>query len=105
MAGNRIAGQEKNGMTEILAVSGKEFNLSLESNPSTGYLWEAIFDSFYLELVNTEYHSRSTAIGGGGVTKLKFMPKTSGKVVLEMRSQRPWEGEAIKIIRYEVMIS
>ena len=92
-------------MIEILAVSGKKFNISLGSNPSTGYRWEAIFDSSSLELVGKDYHSSSKAIGGGGVTELTFIPKTIGKMILEMRLKRPWESEAIKTIRYDIIIS
>ena len=100
-----MVGQEKMGMTEILATSGKKFHISLESNPSTGYLWEAIFDGSGLELVGKDHHSSSNAIGGGGVTELTFMPKTPGRVVLEMRLKRPWEGEVIKTLRYEIVIT
>lgn len=97
--------QKESALKEILAISGKEFYISLESNPSTGYLWDAIFDRSSLELVNREYHRSSTAIGGGGVTVLTFNPKTMGRAVLEMRLKRSWEEDAIKILRYEIVIS
>jgi inhibitor of cysteine peptidase len=40
---------------EITAQVGEEFIIALESNPTTGYAWEAQYDSSILQLVDRRF--------------------------------------------------
>ncbi len=84
---------------------GEEFAISLEENPTTGYRWEASFDSSFIELTDKKYQRKGRAIGGGGTIEFKFLPLKLGKTALQLRLLRSWEGEAIKVLNYEIVIS
>lgn len=84
---------------------GEEFAISLEENPTTGYRWETSFDSSFLELTGKKYQRKGRAIGGGGTIEFKFLSLKMGKTVLQLRLLRSWEGEPIKILDYEIVIS
>lgn len=51
---------------------GDSFLLSLESNPTTGYAWQAQFDDELFELVESKFESSSEDIGAGGVESFEF---------------------------------
>ena len=71
---------------------GKTFTISLESNPTTGYSWQAEFDPEYLELVNTGFVTDSSLIGAGGVESFEFLALKQGQVEVTMIYKRPWEN-------------
>ncbi len=97
-------GTEFNMDTEMKVKINKEFFLSLEANPTTGYRWEAIFDKNFLELKSEIYKPYSSEIiGGGGIDKFIFIPTRTGETTITMRYKRAWESnayeeKAIKII-------
>jgi inhibitor of cysteine peptidase len=83
---------------------GCEFRIHLESNPSTGYSWEAVYDKECIELKDEDYQRTSFAIGGGGVMEFTFIALKKGRTTLTMRLRRPWEEEVIKILHFDVVI-
>lgn len=85
----------------------KEFKIALESNPTTGYSWEAKFDPEYIKLVNSTYIAYQTnprIVGSGGVEIFTFKAIKPGKTEITMQYQRPWEGNPIKEVNYNVII-
>ena len=71
------------------------FKISLESNPSTGFTWDAEYDSSLIE----EYQSKkfipiSEALGAGGKEQFEFESKKVGLTFIIMKYKRSWENEA-----------
>lgn len=86
---------------------GDSFDVSLESNPTTGYSWKLDFDTLTLEKILEEYIAHPTPspdwCGGGGITKFKFKAlKCSQTTTVEFSYRRPWETSVppVKIARY-----
>lgn len=78
---------------------GDSFLLSLESNPTTGYAWQAQFDDELLELVETKFEPSSEAIGAGGVETFEFRGLKEGDTEITMVYKRSWEeGYMEKVI-------
>jgi len=79
----------------------KEFVIliALESNPTTGYSWQASFDATALELVEQTYelgdYAKEDVVGAGGTELFRFKALKSGTVQITFDYQRPWEDESI----------
>ena len=84
----------------LLSACGKEaptpqtVTVTLESNPTTGYSWQAAqteelfkIDSSYSE----NEHSEGT-VGAGGNETITFTPLKVGKTEVTLTYARPWEG-------------
>lgn len=90
--------------TEVIEVeAGQTFGFSLESNPSTGYSWQAQFDSEFVKLVESVFVEGSSGlIGAPGHESFKFLALKEGQVDIKMIYKRVWEpdhiDEQIKVI-------
>jgi predicted secreted protein len=83
---------------QINASLGKEFAISLESNPSTGFEWWTKFDPNYLSLLNSTFISgneKSGMVGVPGKQMFSFNAKSAGNTEVIMLLLRPWENGAI----------
>jgi inhibitor of cysteine peptidase len=90
----------------ISAQVNKPFTIVLESNPTTGYSWQAEFDPEYLKLSQSRYERPSSSLlGAGGRQVFVFVPRRSGKTVIEMRYKRKWEPAPVKVKRFAVVVS
>jgi inhibitor of cysteine peptidase len=89
---------------EVIEVeAGQTFGFSLESNPSTGYAWQAQFDSELLKLVESEFVEVSPGlIGAPGYESFKFLALKEGQVDIKLIYKRAWEpdhiNEQIKVV-------
>ncbi len=90
------------GVEEREVAVGGSMVISIDSNPTTGYRWEASFDEGMLALQSEEYQRRSRLIGGGGRQVFTFVPLRAGDAVVRMRYRRPWEEEAVEERTYAV---
>ena len=92
--------------TEMKVNLNKEFSLSFEANPTTGYRWEAIFDKDFLELKSGIYEPYSLEIiGGGGKEKFIFNPTKPGETTIIMRYKRAWESNAFEEKTIKIIIA
>lgn len=79
----------------------KEFIIliALESNPTTGYSWEANYDETMLELVEETYepgeYAQQGVVGAGGTELFRFRALESGEIEITMVYKRPWEAEVL----------
>jgi len=79
-------------MPEITVTElGKSFTISLVSNPTTGYSWQAHFDPEYLELINNDFVNNSNLIGAPGVESFELKAIKQGQTELRMIYKRSWE--------------
>jgi len=93
----------------IGAEVGETFTISLESNPSTGYLWEAEFDSEFLKLVDSKFVSEPTEdgppmVGAPGIQTFEFLALKQGQTRVTMIYKRPLEDQYIDKKLYLVNI-
>ena len=92
--------------------ANKEFVIliALESNPTTGYSWQAGYDETMLELVEETYelgeYAKQGLIGAGGTELFRFKALKSGEVEITMSYKRPWETDVLdrKIFTVEVRL-
>ena len=81
--------------------ANKEFIIliALESNPTTGYSWEANYDETMLALVEETYelgeYARQGVVGAGGTEFFRFRALQSGESEIIMVYKRPWEEEVL----------
>ncbi|HON36662.1 MAG TPA: protease inhibitor I42 family protein [Methanothrix sp.] len=75
----------------------EDFMLSLESNPTTGYVWEAIFDSAFLDLKKKDFKaSDEKSVGAAGMEIFTFLPIKAGKTEITMVRKRAWESSPLE---------
>lgn len=66
----------------IETAPGKDFNIVLEANPTTGYHWELVEtpDSAIVEFISREYNAdEPAAVGSGGLDVWTFHANAAGE--------------------------
>ena len=82
--------------------------IALESNPSTGYSWEAEYDDTMLELVEETFepgeYAKENIVGAGGTELFCFKGLGKGKTEITFNYKRSWETEVLdtKVFTVEV---
>jgi len=107
--GGKVKAYSDPGET-ISTDANKEFVIliALESNPTTGYSWEASYDETMLELVEETYelgeYAKQGVVGAGGTELFRFRALNSGEVEITMVYKRPWEEEILdqKVFKVDV---
>lgn len=89
-----LNGQAEPGVERL--VKGQVWELSLASNPSTGYGWRLVKapDAGILRLESQEYRpgpQTEGLVGSGGVEVFSFQAVGAGLTKLEVVYSRPWE--------------
>lgn len=74
---------------------GQILTVSLESNPTTGYIWQvAHYDNAILhQLGEAEFKQggEEGLVGAGGIETVRFESVRAGETSLELEYVRPWE--------------
>jgi len=102
-----IAKQYSESAQPVEAKVGDEFTIFLDANPSTGYTWEADFDSELLQLVASEFRQGAAPrgmVGVGGEQRFTFRGLKAGTTDVTFTYKRPWEQEVAKRIVFTVCI-
>lgn len=87
------------------ATLNMDFTLMLESNPTTGYVWEATFDSALLELKKKDFQPSDVgSVGSGGREVFTFLPLRTGKTEIVMVRKRPWESTSVEERVFPILI-
>jgi predicted secreted protein len=77
---------------EKSVTANKEFAISLDSNRTTGYKWEASFDRAFLRLKADRYKRPAKPLmGAGGTQTFVFVPVKHGETKIRFVYKRPWE--------------
>lgn len=91
---------------KIKVTVGEDFIISLYSNPTTGYMWEANYDSRFIKLTKKDFYLRPNAlVGAGGLDLFEFEPYKPGNTEISMLYKRPWEKAPIEKRVYKINIS
>jgi len=94
----------------IAATAGKEFTVTIESNPTTGYSWQLAkpLDEKIIKLVANRYDApgRGGRVGQGGREVWTFKAVAAGKTVVEMKYVRVWEKDKppVRVACYNVEV-
>ena len=74
---------------------GQSMTVSLESNPTTGFRWEAIeLDEAKLQQVGEAvFETKSDLVGASGIETFRFKATGVGETTLKLAYQRPWESK------------
>ena len=86
---------------------GEQFAIILDSNPTTGYGWEADFDQALLKLVKSEYNPKDkpeAMVGVGGRQQFIFEALEKGETQVKLTYKRPWEQQAADTKTFSVSI-
>ena len=78
---------------------GQIFTISLESNPTTGYKWNATYDTDFVELVDHKYvpaAQTGVMLGAGGTEIYRFRAIRRGITRVRMSYKREWEEGTAK---------
>ena len=101
-----IKGEKLEAENVIQAKLNKPFNISFDSNPTTGYIWTVDFDSRFLNKTKEGYvSSQPRLIGSGGQQFFTFTPIHVGKTTVSAVYKRPWENIAADERTFEIIIS
>src|SRR5207249_4919406 len=90
---------------DITAQVGEEFVIALEGNPTTGYEWEAHFDSSVLQLVDRQFSVLGPGIGSGGIERFRLKALAAGDTRLWLIYKRAWETTAAEDIVFHVHVN
>jgi len=80
-----------NSAQPITVPVGVKFTISVRSNPSTGYSWEAGFDQSLLKLVKRYTPSESGMMGASGVENFEFEGMKPGNTDIYLNYKRSFE--------------
>ncbi|AFM27625.1 protease inhibitor I42 family protein [Desulfomonile tiedjei] len=90
---------------KIEARLNETFKIVLDSNPSTGYTWQPVFDKKMLKLEKSAYTRPEQQIPGrGGKQTYVFRPVKAGRTMIELQYARRWEKNPAKTRKYLVTI-
>ncbi len=100
---------ENNSGEVVVMVEGQSLELSLPSNPSTGFSWQYFPepDNNILKETGHEYRGgESNLIGAGGREYWTFEAVRAGSTTLSLAYMRPWESRMPeKIFKLEIMVT
>ena len=76
----------------------QSFDISLKSNPTTGFRWEVVLPLDKLELVSIDRYGKfegpkSGTVGAGGKQTFSFTAKAVGEGAVKFVYTRPWSNE------------
>ena len=86
---------------------GEQFVIILDSNPTTGYSWEANFDQGLLKLAKRVYEIEDKPegmVGVGGKQHFIFEALKKGDTQVKLTYKRSWEQEAAETRTFAVSI-
>ncbi|HNX90426.1 MAG TPA: protease inhibitor I42 family protein [Candidatus Omnitrophota bacterium] len=87
-----IALTEKDDGRKIRISTGESMSVSLESNPTTGYIWEpAELDGKILKFKKGDFKPSSDLVGAPGRQIFCFKGMLKGKTSLKLIYHRSWE--------------
>jgi inhibitor of cysteine peptidase len=93
-----------NDTNEITARVGEVFSIEVESNPTTGYMWEPRFDDNILKLVSSKFIPMSKQMGSGGLQRFDFKASKPGRTIVKFIYKRTWEERSLKEKEFSISI-
>ena len=96
-----ISEQEKTDVETpkfVVKQSGDAFSIILDSNPSTGYAWEAkVNKEDHVDFLSQDFISLKAMMpGAGGKEVFTYKVKADGVSTISFKYKRSWEGESLE---------
>ena len=82
----------------VEAAVGKNFTITMDSNPTTGYQWQIArqMDTGLVELIDSQYIAPKTGlVGAPGKEEWHFKAIKEGKAIISFDYVRPWEKDEL----------
>jgi inhibitor of cysteine peptidase len=101
-----LTAADKGSQVEVR--TGEEIVITLDSNPSTGFSWEAKdLDTTMFEQVGdpTYISSNPGLVGSGGTLTLTFKALKTGTATLTLIYHRPWETDVAPVDTFAVTVT
>ena len=103
---------EKDTDSQVELEQGQILVVTLESNPTTGYLWEQVEsqESILEQMGEAEFKPSETGgpplVGAGGWEIFRFKAVSAGQMTLQLVYHRPWEEgvEPLKTFSLQVVV-
>lgn len=108
-AGDVALGAEDNG-SEVVLAAGQVLEVTLESNPTTGFSWQVSeVDGAVLAQVGEAVFQQAPTegeqlVGAGGVETLQFAA-SPGETTLTLEYRRPWEKDVDPLETFTVQVT
>jgi len=85
---------------------GQTVSVTLEGNPTTGYLWQVakIDESVLKQTGDFDFDADSNLTGAGGKLTFHFETVGAGSTALQLVYKRPWEKDAKPEKTFDVTI-
>jgi inhibitor of cysteine peptidase len=103
-----VLGAEDNG-SQVELNTGQVLEVTLESNPTTGYSWEVteVDEAVLTQIGEVEFQEAPAEgeplVGGGGTETLRFASAT-GETTLTLVYHRPWEKDVEPLETFTVQV-
>jgi len=102
--------QDKDKMLNVAV--GESFVITLDENPTTGYVWAVDEQPESLVLQSSDYVSdappdkpdRPMIVGAGGKRTFTFVAQKSGTTTLKLKHWRSWEGDTSIVDTFSVSV-
>lgn len=88
----------------IEVLGGEKFQISLGSNPTTGYRWGVETDTNLVTPIKQEFRPESDLLGAGGTEIFEFSASSSGETEIKFFYHRPWEEEPIETRMFKIKV-
>lgn len=94
-----------NGRT-IELEKGQILVISLEANPSTGYMWEVAEGEEHIvqQVGEAEFQQESELLGAPGIETVRFEAMDTGQTTVELVYRRPWEENVDPLKTFSVQV-
>jgi inhibitor of cysteine peptidase len=100
-----LTAADKGSQVEVKA--GEHIDITLDSNPSTGYTWEVkdLDATMFEQLGDPMFNSSNPGlVGSGGTLTLTFKALKAGSASLKLVYHRPWETGVDPIDTFAVTV-
>jgi inhibitor of cysteine peptidase len=107
-SGGEVAVDLSHNGSKVELKAGDILVVSLESNPTTGYIWQ-ISESdpaLFSQQGEVEFEPESNLVGAGGIETFRFKALAAGEGALTLGYRRPWEEgvEPLEIFSITVIV-
>jgi inhibitor of cysteine peptidase len=106
-AGAPVTVTEADAGKTIRLHPGDALVVTLDGNPTTGYMWERepSEDGVLVQVGEPAFQPASDALGASGKVLLHFEAKAKGETTLNLVYHRSWESEApVKVFAVTVIV-
>jgi inhibitor of cysteine peptidase len=104
----RLVVEAEDAGADVIVEVGDEFEIRLDSNPTTGYAWQVVAAPDGVELVAATFEEPDTdLVGAGGIETFVFVGATEGSGELRLEYVRSFDDPPVpaEVVQYQVQVS